>query len=231
MAPEAQYAHGHHDSVLRSHRWRTAQNSCAYLLPHLKPDMQILDIGCGPGNITCDLASLVPNGSVIGLDRAETVIVQAQELAKERGVGNVTFATGNIFKLPYADGTFDVVHAHQVLQHLGDPTSALKEMKRVIKKDTGIVAARDMSHFVHWPVQPELEEFRELFWNISAKLGTVPGIGCMFRKYAREAGLKETDVKITAGTWCYCEKEELEWWCGEYHHIFDTTNDMLSNNQ
>ncbi|OOK70808.1 putative methyltransferase domain protein [Mycobacterium kansasii] len=42
------YTHGHHESVLRSHRVRTAENSASYLLPHLKPGMTVLDVGCGP---------------------------------------------------------------------------------------------------------------------------------------------------------------------------------------
>ena len=53
----AQYTHGHHESVLRSHRWRTAENSAAYLLPHLGPARTLLDVGCGPGTITADLAA------------------------------------------------------------------------------------------------------------------------------------------------------------------------------
>ena len=52
------YTHGHHESVLRSHVWRTAENSAAYLLPHLAPGLDLLDVGCGPGTITADLAAL-----------------------------------------------------------------------------------------------------------------------------------------------------------------------------
>lgn len=50
------YTHGHHESVLRSHRWRTAENSAAYLPPHVHRGMSLLDVGCGPGTITFDLA-------------------------------------------------------------------------------------------------------------------------------------------------------------------------------
>jgi 2-polyprenyl-3-methyl-5-hydroxy-6-metoxy-1,4-benzoquinol methylase len=50
------YTHGHHESVLRSHSWRTAENSAAYLLGQLSPGMSLLDVGCGPGTITADLA-------------------------------------------------------------------------------------------------------------------------------------------------------------------------------
>ena len=60
------YTHGHHDSVLRSHRWRTAANSAAYLLAHLRPGMRLLDVGCGPGTLTADLARTVAPGSVTG---------------------------------------------------------------------------------------------------------------------------------------------------------------------
>ena len=56
--PDA-YTHGHHESVLRSHRWRTAENSAAYLLPALAPGVSVLDVGAGPGTITLDLAERV----------------------------------------------------------------------------------------------------------------------------------------------------------------------------
>ena len=53
------YTHGHAESVLRSHRARTAGNSAAYLLPLLRPTDRLLDVGSGPGTITADLARLV----------------------------------------------------------------------------------------------------------------------------------------------------------------------------
>jgi ubiquinone/menaquinone biosynthesis C-methylase UbiE len=107
------YTHGHHESVLRSHRWRAAEDSAAYLLPHLAPDAKVLDVGCGPGTITADLADRVPQGHVVGIDAAQAVIGQARELAGDRA--NVSFATGDVYALGFPDGAFDVVHAHQVL--------------------------------------------------------------------------------------------------------------------
>ena len=134
------YLHGHHDSVLRSHRWRTAENSAGYLLPRLAPDARVLDVGCGPGTITADLAALVPGGYVTGIDAAGDVLAQARQEAERRGQRNVTFDTGDVYRLDFADGTFDVVHAHQVLQHLTDPVAALREMRRVCRPG-GLVAA------------------------------------------------------------------------------------------
>ena len=78
------------------------------------------------------------------------MISQAAALAAERGVQNVEFVAGNIYDLDFEDETFDVVHAHQVLQHLTDPVAALREMRRVAKPG-GIVAVRDADfHGMSW---------------------------------------------------------------------------------
>ena len=69
------YLHGHHESVLRSHRSRTAENSAGYLLPHLRLGQRLLDIGSGPGTITADLAEIV------GPDATTALEVSAEALA------------------------------------------------------------------------------------------------------------------------------------------------------
>src|SRR5665213_1303064 len=143
--PDVPYTHGHHDSVLRSHRWRTADNSAAYLLPHLHPGLDLLDVGCGPGTITVDLAARVAPGSVVGIDASAEVIAEARSVADREATSNVTFRVGDVFALPFDDGSYDVVHAHQVLQHVGDPVAALAEMRRVCRPG-GLVAARDADY-------------------------------------------------------------------------------------
>jgi len=85
------YTHGHHESVVRAHAARTAENSAAFVLPHLTPGASVLDVGCGPGTITCDFAVLVAPGKVTGLDRSPDIIAQAKALAMEREVSNVEF--------------------------------------------------------------------------------------------------------------------------------------------
>ena len=72
------YTHGHHESVLRSHKWRTVENSASFLLPYLKDGVQLLDAGCGPGNITAGLAALIPNGKAVGIDFSAEIISQAR---------------------------------------------------------------------------------------------------------------------------------------------------------
>src|SRR4051812_47602016 len=110
------YTHGHHESVLRSHKWRTVENSAAYLAAHLTAGASVLDLGCGPGTITADIGRRVAPGRVLGVDASATVIEEAR---RDAGAGpNVVFAIGDLYALDTEDGAFDVVHAHQVLQHL-----------------------------------------------------------------------------------------------------------------
>ena len=74
----AVYTHGHHESVLRSHRWRTAENSAGYLLPRLKSGDRLLDVGCGPGTITADLATHITPGRVTALETTEAAVRQPE---------------------------------------------------------------------------------------------------------------------------------------------------------
>ncbi|TKA62903.1 hypothetical protein B0A49_11171 [Cryomyces minteri] len=211
------YIHGHHPSVLRSHIWRTAANSCAYLLPHLKPTDKILDIGCGPGTISVDLASHVPHGSVTGLDTSPAVLEQARQHAHERRVPNVEFGLGDIFKLPYADDTFDIVHAHQVLQHVPAPVAALAEMRRVTRRG-GLVAAResDMSACSWHPSPPRngLARFIKTYLKIAESTGGTPTAGKLLHVWARDAGFAPESVASSAATWCFASPEDVQWWSG-----------------
>src|SRR6185437_4249304 len=129
-------------SVLRSHQRRTAEDSAAYLLPYLKPGLSVLDVGCGPGTITADLAALVAPGPVTAVDQVADVLEVARAEVERRTLPNVSFSTADVRNLEFPDGTFDVVHAHQVLQHVADPVAALREMRRVCAPG-GIVAVRD----------------------------------------------------------------------------------------
>ncbi|MFD5147408.1 methyltransferase domain-containing protein [Streptomyces sp. NPDC058401] len=208
----AVYTHGHHESVLRSHRWRTAQNSAAYLIGALRPGMAVLDVGCGPGTITADLAELVgPGGRVTAVDAARDVVDQAAAYAKERGLTTIEFATADVHALDFPDNSFDVVHAHQVLQHVGDPVQALREMRRVCRPG-GIVAARDADYaaMTWYPATPGLDEWLDLYRRVARANGGEPDAGRRLRTWARAAGF--TDVTCTATSWCYATDEEAAWW-------------------
>jgi SAM-dependent methyltransferase len=208
---DAVYTHGHHESVLRSHRWRTAENSAAYLLPHLKPHMKVLDVGSGPGTITADLAELA--GHLTASEVTEDALALARAEVTGRGLGNVDFAVVDVHAMDFPDDTFCVVHAHQVLQHVGDPVRALREMRRVTKP-TGYVAARDGDYagFVWYPLIPALDEWMALYQKVARGNGGEPDAGRRLLSWARAAGFE--DVTATASTWCFATPEDRAWWGG-----------------
>ncbi len=209
----AVYTHGHHESVLRSHTWRTAANSAAYLLGSLRPDMRVLDVGCGPGTITADLAELVPDGRVTGVDREPAILERARAGAAERGLGHVDFTAGDVHALGFPDDSFDVVHAHQVLQHVGDPVAALREMRRVVRPG-GLVAVRDADYgaMTWYPEIPGLDDWLGLYRRVARANGGEPDAGRRLRAWALEAGF--IDVTATSATWTFATPEERRWWSG-----------------
>ncbi|MCA1222699.1 class I SAM-dependent methyltransferase [Streptomyces sp. 8L] len=214
MAREtAVYTHGHHESVLRSHRWRTAANSAGYLVPELEPGQELLDVGCGPGTITADLAALVAPGTVTAVDAAQGVLDAARDAAREAGVDNVRFAVADVHALDFPDDSFDIVHAHQVLQHVGDPVQALREMRRVCRPG-GTVAVRDADYggFSWYPTPPELDEWRDLYRRVARVNGGEPDAGRRLLSWAREAGF--TEITPSASTWFYATPQERAWWSG-----------------
>jgi SAM-dependent methyltransferase len=207
------YTHGHHESVLRSHTWRTAENSAAYLLPLLHPGLSVLDIGCGPGTITADLARLVAPGQVVGVDAAGEVVAQAEAYASQLDLANLRFEVGDLFALRYGDASFDVVHAHQVLQHLVDPAAALIELRRVLHPG-GILAARDSDYsaFTWAPAVPELDRWLEIYLAVTERNGHNARIGPSLLGLAQAAGFEEVHVSSTC--WTFADPEARQWWGG-----------------
>jgi SAM-dependent methyltransferase len=204
--PEARYTHGHAESVLRSHRSRTAANSATYLLPHLASGQRLLDVGSGPGTITADLAVLVAPGDVVALEVNE----EAAELTRS-GAPGVDVRVGDVHALPFADGEFDVVHAHQVLQHLTDPVAALREMARVCRPG-GVVAVRDVDYatFTWFPADPGLDRWLAVYYGVARRNDAEPDAGRRLLAWAHAAGLR--DVTATTSSWCYATPAEREWW-------------------
>jgi SAM-dependent methyltransferase len=207
------YTHGHHESVLRSHRWRTAENSAGYLLDVLVPGARVLDVGCGPGTITIDFARRVAPARVIGIDRADEVLDAARDAAREAGVDTVEFAVGDVYALDFRDESFDVVHAHQVLQHLTEPVAALREMRRVCAPD-GVVAVRDSDYatFTWWPEDPRLTRWLALYHDVARSNGAEPDAGRRLLTWANEAGFSAVDAG--ASTWCFATPADRAWWGG-----------------
>jgi SAM-dependent methyltransferase len=212
--PVNTYTHGHAEAVLRSHRWRTAANSAAYLLPHLHPGQRLLDVGSGPGTITADLARLVGEVVALEVDAAAADLTRAE--LDRQGVTNATVVVGDVHDLDLgeaAGGGFDVVHAHQVLQHVADPVGALREMLRVTRPG-GVVAVRDSDygHFSWHPASQGLDRWLALYDAAARANGGEPHAGRMLLAWAHAAGA--TDVEASSSTWCFATPEDRRWWGG-----------------
>ncbi|OOK70467.1 methyltransferase domain protein [Mycobacterium kansasii] len=103
-------------------------------------------------------------GSVTAVELTDDALRLGRAEAERRGAANVSFVTSDVHALDFPDDTFDVVHAHQVLQHVADPVQALREMRRVCAPG-GVVAARDADYggFIWYPRLPALDLWLRLY--------------------------------------------------------------------
>lgn len=209
----AVYTHGHHESVLRSHRQRTVENSAGYLLAALRPGMSVLDVGCGPGTITVGLAARVAPGHVTAVEVTGDSLDLARAEAQAHHRSNVSFVVSDVHSLGFPDDAFDVVHAHQVLQHVADPVRALREMRRVCVPG-GLVAARDADYagFIWFPQLPALDAWRNLYERAARANGGEPDAGRRLLSWAQAAGFDT--ITPTGSMWCFATPEMRDWWGG-----------------
>lgn len=111
------------------------------------------------------------------------------------------------YQLPFEDNTFDVVYAHQVLQHLADPVAALKEMFRTLRPG-GLVAVREVVYStMHGaPVLPGIQKWRDAYMATARKNGSEPDAGLYLKQWLHSAGLIE--VRYSTATVTYSSEDE-----------------------
>ena len=112
---------------------RNVDRTCPPIANYLSDNGLYLDVGCGPGSITVDVAKRVPNGHIIGVDSSADAIEKAKGWAENHRVTNVEFMVGDAYGLDFPDGQYDGVYAINVVSHLDDPLSAFKEWARLTK--------------------------------------------------------------------------------------------------
>jgi ubiquinone/menaquinone biosynthesis C-methylase UbiE len=175
--------------------------------------MTLLDVGCGPGTITADLATRLKEGTVIGIDLSEEVVALAREQHLASSGVDLSFRTGDVYSLDFADATFDVVYAHQVLQHLSRPVEALEEMRRVLKPE-GLLAVRDADFggFTWYPSDPVLSRWMDVYHQLTSRNGAQADAGRHLKAWARAAGYD--DVVVSSSNWTFQSVEERQWWGG-----------------
>lgn len=201
------YVVGHQDNLLKGFAERTAQNSAAYLLPHLRPHFSVLDVGCGEGSITQGLSKLIASNRTVGVDTSPEVVRRAIVKAKSINIGDhVTFREADAMALPFEDDSFDVVHAHQLLQHVPDARAVLAEMYRVVRPG-GLVAVRvACAQTIVSAPHDEVSRFTAVALRAIASGGGDPDVARKLPGLARLIGF--TSIETGSSMMSYVSNEE-----------------------
>ncbi|MEZ4681300.1 MAG: methyltransferase domain-containing protein [Caldilineaceae bacterium] len=201
------YTHGYDSAITQKiHTGRTVDKQASWFLPYLKPGMTLLDCGCATGSITVGFADVVAPSQVIGVDISEAEIERARKRATEAAIKNVRFEVGNIYQLDFPDQSFDAIFSHNVLEHVGEPSRAIKEMHRVLKPG-GIIGVRDvdLGGRIYAPTDALMERFWVVYESDWVGVNGHPRIGHQLGGLLIEAGF--TEVKASASYEVYSDPE------------------------
>ena len=157
----------------------------------LAQGLNVLDVGCGTGDLLRLLAPLVAPGRAVGIDLSETMIAEARSRSGLTAP-NLIFEPGDVLSLQFPDGAFERVMANQVLVHLPDPWSALAEMCRVVAGD-GLISITEMD----WGTMIVESSDRELSRRFSQLTSDGLRNGLIARELPgrlRELGLKRVAI-------------------------------------
>jgi 2-polyprenyl-3-methyl-5-hydroxy-6-metoxy-1,4-benzoquinol methylase len=189
------------------HELRNVENSAGFVLAKIQsmkeknPNLALLDVGAGSGTISTSFAKALPDGQVTAVDLNPSILPRARAVAEMAGFKNISFHQGDVKKLPFADGTFDITFCHQMLTHISAPEDALREMLRVTKPG-GIVAARegDFETEAIWPELPGLLKFHKLAADMISAAGGTSTAGRQLLSWALKAGVERSQVKVSFST-------------------------------
>jgi SAM-dependent methyltransferase len=185
------YTLGYDAAALAFVSRRTLESHGAFFIPHLRPGLQVLDVGCGPGTMTVGIAAYIGTGRVIGVDMGDSQVQLATQRAAEQGIANAEFRTGNAYALPFADAQFDALFSHALLEHLREPVRAMREFLRVLKPGGVMgVATPDWSGFLVGPSNPAVDAAIDAFKALQVGNGGDVNTGHKLSQFAVDAGFE-----------------------------------------
>jgi demethylmenaquinone methyltransferase / 2-methoxy-6-polyprenyl-1,4-benzoquinol methylase len=139
------------------HSWRARAADRA----ELRPGDSALDICCGTGDLSLELAERVsPGGNVVGCDFSEPMLDLAREKAADRGVDSVRFEWADALQLPYDDDRFDAATVGFAVRNFADYDQGLREMSRVLKPGGRLVVLEFTK-----PRRPPFSTFYSLWFD------------------------------------------------------------------
>lgn len=143
---------------LSNYRTHSLDNFCPMLKKYIREGMNVLDVGCGPGSVTANIAQIIgQEGTIVGIDQEAESLDEAGALCSQLGLTNVTFMKGDAYEIPFEADRFDLVFSSAVFEYLKDPVKALRQKLKVTKPG-GIVAVRagDFGTFTLYPSCPSV---------------------------------------------------------------------------
>jgi ubiquinone/menaquinone biosynthesis C-methylase UbiE len=163
----------------------------------LRPGMRCLDLGCGGGEVTFELASLAgPAGAVTGMDMDEVNLALAQETARQRGIANVEFVAANVNDWD-EPGTYDLVYCRFLLQHLSQPTGLLRRMWAAVRPGGAIaVEDTDFDGLFCDPHNDGFEFHKQMYPRVLEHHGGDARIGRKLYRYFLQAGIPDPGLHL-----------------------------------
>lgn len=161
------------------------------------PGMTCLDLGCGGGDVTLQLAALTgPQGRVTGADMDETILDLARQTAKRDGLENIQFRRLNVQDWN-EESQYDRIYARFLLTHLPGPLQVLRQMLRAVRPG-GLAIIEDIDfagHFCQPPCQG-FETYVRLYRMAAGKQGADADIGPKLYGMMLDAGWKDVKVRV-----------------------------------
>ena len=190
------YVHGYHPR--EEMRLLDQANTLTELLHSdtiYAPGSTVLEAGCGVGAQTVILAKNSPKARITSLDISDESLAAAKKRVADAGFANVAFQRADIFKLPFAPGSFDHVFVCFVLEHLPNPREALQKLKEVLKPGGSmtVIEGDHGSAYFH-PDSAAARRAIQCLVDIQAKLGGNSLIGRQLFPLLSSAGLRDVRV-------------------------------------
>lgn len=165
----------------------------------VKEGMAVLDVGCGPGVVTGEIAKIIFPGEVVGLDQNADRLEHARKEFRKSRISNISFKHATCYKTELPDESFDLVWSRFLFEYLKKPLEALSEMKRVCRYGGKVVVADlDLNCLLHYPLDRGTEEkLNQVIKVVSEKTGFDPYVGRKLYTFFKKCGFE--NIKVHAG--------------------------------